>query len=67
MEKRLPEVVDDNLPDFTITTPESVQQTEPSGENINNDKIVEEDRSKDDIYERTKEQSNECELDRKLL
>ena len=67
METRLPEVVDSYRPDLTITTPENVQQTEPSGEQLSKDKIVEEDRSKEDIYERTNEQSNECELDKKLL
>ena len=67
VETSIPEVVGNYSPELTVTTPESVQQTEPSGVNISNDRIVEDDRSKEDIYERTDAQSNECELDKKIL
>ena len=46
-----------------VTTPENVQQAEPSGGSLSNDRIVEED-----ICGQTnKLNTNECELDKRLL
>ena len=67
VETSIPEVGGNCSPDATVATPENVQQTEPSGGSLSNDKIVEEEGSKEDICGQNDKQSNECELDKRLL